>query len=315
MLNTTDILRIPRIANLADLAFQTKISLGLLYKMVNISESFYTPIQISKKNGGMRNIECPSRKMKAIQAWILRNILDKIDIHPNAKAFQKHVNLQHNVTPHNNNNFFLCIDFSNFFGSISFNSVFGIFRSLGYNDKVCYILARICTYKSRLPQGGVTSPKLSNIICIKLDERLSNYSGMRDVVYTRYADDITFSSKSPDRLLNMQSTIKQIIQEEGFIINENKTRIGGPRQQRKVTGLIYNGTKFGIGKEKKRILRAAIHNYITRLDNPDEKEHQLHWIKGWMSFIKSVDVDSYKSLISYWERLESLNEAAATLQE
>ena len=312
MLDTTDILRIPRIKNLEDLAFQTKLSKGLLYKMVNVSSMFYLPIQIYKKNGGKREIECPSPKMKAIQAWILRNILDKIDVHPSAKAFRRKMNLTNNVVPHNNNSFFLCLDFKDFFCNIQFMTIYNIFHVLGYNDGMCFILTRLCTYNGRLPQGGVTSPALSNIVCIKLDERLSNYSGIRDVVYSRYADDITLSAKGPDRLLRMFPTVKQIIEEEQYIINVDKTRLLGPRKQRKITGLIYDGSKFGIGREKKRILRSAIYNYLNGKDEKSQSEQKYKWISGWMSYIKSVDKNAHNMLLNYWQKLSGEMEAAAT---
>ncbi|OPJ55472.1 retron St85 family RNA-directed DNA polymerase [Clostridium chromiireducens] len=312
MLDTTDILRIPRIKDLKDLAFQTKLSIGLLYKMVNIPDKFYIQIEIDKKNGRKRKIECPSKKMKAIQAWILRNVLDKIDVNPSAKAFRRRMNLSSNVKPHDNNNYFLCLDFKDFFCSINFGSIYNIFSVLGYDDSMCFILTRLCSYNGRLPQGGVTSPTLSNIACIKLDERLSNYLGIRDIVYTRYADDITLSAKQPDKLLKALPTVKQIIEEEGYTLNNDKTRILGPKLQRKITGLIYDGSKFGIGREKKRTLRSAIYNYVYGRDEEDERERKFQWINGWMNYLKSVDKNSYNILKNYWIQLSCKAEVAVT---
>lgn len=188
-LQTTDLLGIPRINNLQDFAFQTKISKALLFRLARVSEIYYVEVTIPKKSGGTRRLACPSKRMKAVQAWILRNILDHIEIHPAAKAFKKKFNVCDNIKPHLENRFFLCLDIENFFGNILYDSVYYIFTSLGYNNQVAYLLANICTYLGALPQGGVTSPALSNISCINLDKRLSNFAGARNVQYSRYADD------------------------------------------------------------------------------------------------------------------------------
>lgn len=306
-LQTTDLLGIPKIKDLEDLSFHIKLSKTLLYKLARFPEKFYYTTTIPKKNGGVRNLACPSNKMKVVQAWILRYILEKIDINVVATAFRKKYSVRNNVDYHFSNRYFLCIDIKDFFDSVNYYSIVNIFESLGYNDVIARTLANICTYNGALPQGGVTSPALSNIICIRMDERLSRYAGARNIIYTRYADDMTFSAKEPERLSRARKTIVNIIKDEGFTINKKKTRYLGPSQRIKVTGLIVSKDNVGIGKQQKRILRAAIYNYENKQMTILEKEELYSWIHGWMSYLNSVDKVGMEQLKNYWKSLVNRN--------
>jgi RNA-directed DNA polymerase len=164
------------------------------------------------------------------------------------------------------------------------------------------ILSKICTCDGKLPQGGVTSPALSNIVCIRLDERLSRLSGMNNITYTRYADDMTFSSKFPGHLEKYRVLIKEIIEDEGFALNEKKTTILGPRRQRKITGLIVSNNEVHIGKEQKRKIRAAIHKLLFGVLEEDERNSLNNWVVGWLNYLKSVDISAYKQLITFEEK-------------
>jgi RNA-directed DNA polymerase len=306
-LRTIDLLSLPRIDSIDDLSHQIGLSNGLLYKMARVPDSFYRSVTILKKNGGIRVLACPSAKIKAVQAWILRNILDNLSIHPSAKAYVKGGKLTDNVTPHLGRKFFLCLDLVDFFGSIKYHSVYQIFCSLGYAQEVSSLLANICCYRGSLPQGGVTSPALSNLACIRLDKRLSGFSGARRITYTRYADDLTFSADDPDLLVSIQPTIKQIVSENQFRLNEAKTRFLGPRQCHKITGLVINGNTCGVGRKQKRVLRAKIHRLETKQLDDDERETLRNHVNGWMSFLRDVDIDGYKQLSDYWCELRDFH--------
>lgn len=247
--------------------------------------------------------------MKAVQAWILRNVLDKIPIHPTATAFVKGTNIGNNVEPHLNHKFFLCCDIEDFFGYITENSIYRVFHSLGYRPEIARLFTNICCYKGALPQGGVTSPALSNLVCIRLDERLAKFSGARQVNYTRYADDLTFSSNKPEILVGIKPTVNRILNDYDFKMNDSKTRFLGPRQCCRVTGLVISGSTYGIGRKQKRILRSKIYNLQT--GKVDESEYHLHMnhINGWMSFLKDVDVTGYEQLSTYWAKLRYLSES------
>jgi len=107
------------------------LSPGLLYKLSVANEHFYRRFALPKKSGGSRTILCPSRQMKAVQAWILRNILDKAEVHPAATAFCRGANTLRNASPHRHNRYFLCLDIEDFFPSIPYSKCTRYFEALG----------------------------------------------------------------------------------------------------------------------------------------------------------------------------------------
>lgn len=298
---------LPVISNLEDLSAVTHLSKKLLYRLSKFSDWHYACFDIPKKSGGKREIQCPSKEMKAVQAWILRNILEKIRVSKAATAFRPKTNIALNAEQHLGNQFLFCLDLEDFFPSITFAKVHTIFNTIGYNPFVSYMLASLCTYKKRLPQGGVTSPALSNLICLKLDNRLSKYVGGKNISYSRYADDICFSSLSDSRLSGIRSTVRKIIESEGFTINTKKTRFTGPSTRRKITGLVFSKDSFGVGRSKKRELRSKICNFIYACDKmaSAERIEAAQHIHGWLSFLNSVDKVGYTQLIGFSKKVSA----------
>ena len=189
------------------------------------------------------------------------------------------------------------VDLKNFFPTIEANKIFSIFKSIGYNDRICVLLTNLCSYNGRLPQGAPTSPKLANLICARLDARIQGYSGPRGIIYTRYADDITLSAQTAKKIYRAQRFLKYLIDEEGFQINEAKTRVYGTMSRKAVTGLVISGDRVGIGRKKYREIRALIHQIFTgRADN-------YPYLNGYLSFCYSVDIKSYRRFYKYINKL------------
>ncbi len=182
-----------------------------------------------------------------------------------------------NVSPHSGNRYFLCLDLEEFFPSISYGRVKDLLLVLGYSAEAATVLTRLCTCKYSLPQGGVTSPSLSNLIAATLDRRIGGYTSKRHIVYTRYADDITLFSNRTEVLHNALPTILNIIKSEKFKPNMKKLRFMGPRRKCLITGLVKNSSEpnFGIGKKKKRHMRAVIFNtYIKLIEDKEYKNRE-----------------------------------------
>jgi hypothetical protein len=190
------LLNLPVFSTIEELSSLLHIEVSLIKILSNFSYRYYRKYKIPKPNGEFREIKQPCKKLKAIQAWILRNILDTLNPSPNATAYIKKKKLLDNVTPHNNNRYFLCLDLEDFFPSISINRVAKVFSLIGYSGKAVHILANLCTCDNNLPQGAVTSPSLSNLIAAKLDRRILGYTSRKNITYTRYADDITLSANN-----------------------------------------------------------------------------------------------------------------------
>jgi retron-type reverse transcriptase len=206
---------LPIIRNVEEFSYQSRISKSAIYRLSRYSAKQYISFEIPKKNGGVRQILSPSRKLKALQAWILVSILDKIKVSESCKGFEKKTTTLDNAIPHMGANAILCIDLKDFFPSIESKHVYNVFKAVGYNSLVSTILTNICTYEGTLPQGSPTSPKLANLVAWKLDLRIQGYVGKRGIIYTRYADDITFSSLSPRKLPEILPFVKKLLLKKG----------------------------------------------------------------------------------------------------
>jgi len=309
MKRNTELLRLmnlPVFSDEKELASLIHVDPGRIKTLSTYSHRYYKKYNIPKSNGKMREIKQPRKDLKGIQAWILRNILDKLNPTVFATAYIKGKNISSNVTPHCNNKYFMLLDLEEFFPSISIRRAEKIFSLIGYSEKVVYILSMLCTCDGSLPQGAVTSPSLSNLIAAKLDRRIAGYTSKRNIIYTRYADDITLSSNNPATLCKSLPIILKIIKSEHFEPNMNKLRVLGPKKRCSITGLIKNNAepKFGIGRKKKRIMRAVMHHFLFSL-RKDSKYNSEESILGWINYLKDVDKVSFEQVNSYWNRLKN----------
>lgn len=282
----------PIINSFEHLAEQLSLTQGMLYLLTYKKEYCYVEQEIPKKDGTMRTIYAPCLSLKVVQKWILKEILEKINVSEQAMAFVPNKNgLKANAEYHRKNIFILEMDISDFFGSIPEKKVFKLFCNIGYNVDVSAILTNLCTYEGALPQGAVTSPYIANLICYHLDARLNGFCSRRDVVYTRYADDLSFSSNIRTQLNGIENFIKYIIKDEGFEINEKKTRYLSNDVKKTITGITINNEEIHVDKALKRSLRAIINNSIAQKDYSQNDK-----IRGIVAYINSIE-EGYKDKI------------------
>lgn len=294
----TTIHGLPRIRTFAELADRLGVRRNQLWLMLCGADHWYVRFQVPKRNGGFRNISHPRPALKVVQYWILENILRRLSATTSSYGFEPGSKLRVHAAQHIGAAAILSLDITDFFGSVSVAKVTAVFRVAGYNGKVASVLARLCTFRGGLPQGSPTSPKLANLSCYRMDTRLAALSNLRQLVYTRYADDMSFSARSQSPLLKSKNLIIGIIRESGFRVNGRKTRLLGPRRALTVTGLTVGTTDVGIGRERLRILRARIHR--AGLSND---QCELTSIQGWLDFVADADPARYKILRDYIARL------------
>ena len=297
-------LQLPVFSTISELASAMHLSSKLVFLYSKFSSRYYFRYAIPKTHGGYRVIRQPNRTLKGLQAWVLRTILDRLPKSAQATAYIQGISLTQNVLPHQDNRFFLCMDLEDFFPSISIRRVASVFRQVGYSGRMAHVMGAICTCDGSLPQGGVTSPALSNLIAANLDRRIAGFADRRNVAYTRYADDITLSANDPKLLTTALSTVTEIITSEQFLPNNKKTRIMGPGRQCRITGLIKNeiDPKFGIGKKKKRRMRGIMNRIVTGRGSFSRYQDEAS-IVGWLNFLKSVDAEGYRQMKGYWDKL------------
>lgn len=291
-------LGLPAIESINDLADEARLSLGKVKYLCYRTEHLYKVYDVPKKTGNKRKIAQPNRELKALQAWVLRNILDKLSSSEHSKGFDKGTSILDNATPHVGANYILTMDLEDFFPNVKALHVYNIFHSVGYNKQVSAIFTNICTFKGGLPQGAPTSPKLANLVCTKLDSRLHGYAGPKGIVYTRYADDLTLSAQTPQKIYKAKQFIGTIITDEGFTLNNGKTKISGTQRQKKVTGLIVSENHVGIGRKKYREIRSKIHHLFMG------KSTEFDQANGLMAFTYSVDKKVYKRIHTYINKLK-----------
>lgn len=288
---------LPVIQDINELSNEIRLSENTVKKYIAFADYYYFTYEVPKKTGGKRLIAQPSRELKAIQSWLLRNILNKLSSSDASKGFELGTSIYDNAYPHIGSNVILSLDIDNFFPSVPASKVYGVFNSLGYNKSISAAFTSICTFNGFLPQGSPASPKLANLVCSKLDSRIQGYAGKNGIIYTRYADDITLSCQSIKKIEKAQNFIQTVIEDEGFKVNKKKTHLMGLRKKKSVTGLIVSSNKAGVGREVYRDMRAKIHYLFSG------KNSNYSHINGWLAFIYGIDNGIYKKLTAYINKL------------
>jgi retron-type reverse transcriptase len=238
--------------------------------------SHYIRFKIPKKTGGERLISAPLPKLKQAQNWILKNILEKLTIHDAVHGFCQGKSIVTNAEPHVGAKLIINLDLKEFFPSFNYRRVKGLFTSLGYSEAVATVFGLLCTEAELetveldqkiyyvalgdrfLPQGSPASPAITNLICRRLDRRLETLATRLGFTYTRYADDLTFStSQDQPPIAKILRNIESIVNHEGLTINQEKTRILRASSQQEVTGIVVND-KLGLDRKTLKKFRALL---------------------------------------------------------
>lgn len=271
----------------------------------------YRRFTIPKRSGGERPIWAPLPKLKKAQRWILREIVERLPIHGAAHGFVPGRSIASNAAAHSDARMVVKLDVKEFFPTLTLRRIKGVFRKAGYREQVATLLALICTEAPRkveehdgktwylalgprcLPQGAPTSPALTNVVCMGLDRRLTALAAKLGWRYTRYADDMTFSLPHPPpkakvkapRLGALLGSVRRVLEDEGFQLHPDKTRVlrDGGRQQ--ITGLIVNDTLGPRApRELRRRVRAALHH--LRTGRPLPEGETIDRINGFVAYIR-----------------------------
>jgi len=237
---------------------------------------------IPKKNGKKRKIDAPDNYLKRVQ-FLLNQLLqiifgDHVNYHTN--GFLEGRNILRNAEPHTNKRFVLNIDLKDFFPSIEFRRVKSVLEFNPFNlkeerERLAFIIANIVTYKNSLPQGAPTSPIISNIVTQRLDRKFAKFSMQKRIRYSRYADDLTFSTNKDIFNEDFISEVEVIIKEENFKINSEKTRIQSSMDRQEVTGLVVN-QKVNVKREYLNSVRAMLNNWEKGGVNFAQSRYDFH---------------------------------------
>lgn len=280
----------------------------MLDNYITFADRFYNTFYIAKKKKTKkRQIDCPSKELKAIQRWILLNYLNEIPVSKRANGFVKNRGIKRNAQFHLNKSYILTIDIKDFFPSISQQKVYESLSKHIEDKTFCLKLAKLCTYKRRLPQGAPTSPILSNIVFQHIDDQIANFCNARLTRYSRYADDMVFSCDTKQTLIETYSYVNKLLLENLFSINKSKTRFMSGKGRMSITGITINSGRLTVNRDIKRNLRSNIYNLIIKKD----KSINLNSVLGYMSFIKDIEPDYYRKTLNYIENLKEIRKTIA----
>nr|MDO8119441.1 reverse transcriptase family protein [Candidatus Sigynarchaeota archaeon] len=272
----------------------------------------YRHIQIPKRGGGTRDIYSPDPWLGSVQEKILRGILECVQPHHACHGFRKYHSVVTNARQHAFSKVIWKVDLKDFFPSITHAQIMRVFLEIGYSQPVASILANACAMFPRvragkvlsaapsrppfLPQGACTSPALSNLVLINIDARLDAIANDNHFRYSRYADDLVFSSKRYKTVpKSFMRDIRSTIEENGFHVNPHKLAIATRHTKQVVTGILVNNG-CALPRPWLRKLRSALH-HLSRgdYDSLDDLAYvdMLKNIEGRVSYALMVNSTAY----------------------
>jgi len=305
------------VGELRFLAFDRKVS----------KRHHYQRFLVPKKTGGERLISAPMPRLKAAQRWILDNVLAPLPVHDAAHGFVTGRSICTNAAPHVGVGTVVNLDLADFFPSVTWLRVRGLFTSLGLSKAAATVLALLCTEREVdeveldgqvyfvarservLPQGSPASPAITNLLCRRLDARLAGLARKHGFAYTRYADDLTFSHPNADAAVGkILAACDRLVGDEGFVVHGGKTRVMRAGRRQEVTGVVVND-KPGVRRKELRKFRATL--FQVERDGPAGKKwghggDLFTSLAGFASYVAMVDAEKGRPLV---ERVRALAKA------
>ncbi|MFY9141328.1 reverse transcriptase family protein [Sulfuricurvum sp.] len=296
------------LTTLNSIALNFGINITHLEKLIESPDNsiLYETLHIPKKNPkttGNRTVY----KANDVLADLHKNILTSIKhhlvqnrhnqfIHECAHGYVNNKTTYSNAVEHLNKKYLLQVDIQSFFKTIPIDRIVGVFQKLGCTDDIAILMTKICSINDLIEEGLHTSPMLANLYFFEIDEKLLLLANKYGCDYTRYADDMTFSSDRDLKETDLLQKITEIIESEGLHLSSRKTRYSKYGQAQYVTGLsISNSKRPRIPKKMKRQLRQEFHyiklyGFLAHFEARNESaERGYKRINGWLDYIMSVE--------------------------
>lgn len=276
------------------------ISLSQINRLILRAPHTYKIYTIPKKTGGERTIAQPARETKYIQAWLINKIFTALPVHECASAYKQGASIKNNALTHIKGKYLVKFDFKDFFHSIKEDDLKAhIKKHLGetYDSNEIADIARLSCIQFTsgralcLSVGAPSSPLLSNSIMYEFDKNVHAWCKENKIQYTRYADDLTFSTNIRDISGKIEPAIRGInrgLEYPKLRFNNSKTVFLSKKFQRRITGLIItNNSTLSIGRDRKREISVLIHKFS--LGTLDASQHNK--LQGLLGFAKDIEPD------------------------
>lgn len=246
------------------------------------AETLYKPFPVKREGKKDRWIEAPDERLKCVQRSILDRLLINIPLNGAAHGFVPNRSILTHASQHRRKRWVVTLDIRSFFPSVDSERVREVAEELPIPEEDIEHFINLTVRNNHLPQGAPTSPTLGNLVLRNLDQQLCNLVRGTGWFYTRYADDLTFSGfKKPGKIMSLAT---RLIQDEGFSISDEKSRIRGKEHRQMVTGIVVND-KLALSRPKRDMVRSMKH----RLAKGEVPHHEMNHVLGWINFANHVD--------------------------
>jgi RNA-directed DNA polymerase len=275
------------------------------YKFFGEAPKKYKRYEIPKRTSGTRTIAQPIRELKDYQRALVDLFQEYFPIHDSSMAYIKGKDIKRNAKAHSQNTYFLKMDFTDFFNSITPKLFWKACERADIEfdwfekeiiEKTIFWKPSKYSNKLVLSIGAPSSPFVSNFIMYSFDDEIVRYCKEKEITYTRYADDMTFSTNIANSLFILPELVRDILlglYGDTIKINHLKTAFSSKKHNRHVTGItITNNDDISIGRAKKRYIKHLVHKYVEQGISLDD----LNYLRGYLGFIKYVEPEFLTSL-------------------
>lgn len=294
---------------IAIMSERLQLSIDHIDKIAKEASKHYKFFQIPKANGTKRNIYHPSQQLKVLQYWLTHYIFQHLPVSDFSTAYSKGCSIKANALRHIHGKHYLHTDLKNFFESINRKHLEILFKThrdllltknIELNAEDIDIICNICLRNGQLTIGSVCAPALSNCVMnlfdIQLRAKLSH-----DIVYTRYADDLIFSSVNYIPIETIR-IVEEIATEYGFCMNADKTMFMSQKGRRTITGLIVDQQRVSIGLHKRRFIKSLVYNKIVKGIGDSSK------ILGHLFYLKDIEPAYFNQLVLKYSKYGNVME-------
>ena len=292
----------------------TGLPRSLLERYAETASKRYRIYQIDKRDGTKRTIEHPSREIKAIQRWLTRALIRSMPVHEAATAYSRGTGIRMNAERHVHSRYTIRLDFKDFFPSFGGDHVAAYLAEADVNPEMilsdadlAFIRLIVCRHDA-LTIGAPTSPGLTNAMMFEFDAALTAWCGERDLVYTRYADDLFVSATAQGALTEVEDKVAELSAAFPYAdleLNRDKTAHLSRKYRRSITGLTVTPTQtLSIGRDRKTRLKSDIYAYSKGTLQPEERSRTA----GMVAFVRDVEPSFYDTLVRKYghKTIESL---------
>ena len=271
------------------------ISAKTLFSVSNSLSSHYKRVKIPKKNGSFRELSVPDEVLKKIQRAIVQKILVYEPISKYAQAYKTGASVQRNASHHVGKKKILKLDIKHFFDSILYSTVKDkCFPAERFSEPIRILLSMLCYNREALPQGAPSSPIITNIIMRDFDEKVGKFCKEKNISYTRYCDDMTFSGDFEEAPII--AFVKAALFEYGYLLNSKKTTVVSSSGRQIVTGVVVN-EKVTVPAEYKSKIRQemyfckkfGVENHLQHINYTGDIKVYLQSLLGRVSFVLQIE--------------------------